>query len=235
MPVFRLSPRIEFPPAYLSRRDGLLAVGGDLSTERLTLAYSMGIFPWYNWDEPILWWSPNPRLVLFPHEIKISRSLAKLMRKKPFRITLDTSFEQVIRTCANIRLNHDQETWINTPMIEAYCRLHNEGIAHSVEAWSGDRLVGGLYGVSLGRSFFGESMFAYEDNASKVALASLNHCLMKREFILIDCQVKTGHLMRFGAREIDREDFLDYLQKSLQYPTLKGHWFMDELGELQVL
>lgn len=234
MPVFRLSERIEFPPAYLSRKDGLLAVGGDLAPERLIMAYSMGIFPWYNWDEPILWWSPNPRLVLFPDEIKISRSLAKFMRKKTFTVTMDRAFEQVIRDCADIRLDNGEETWISEQMIEAYLVLHKAGFAHSVETWSDDRLVGGLYGVALGRSFFGESMFAYEDNASKVALATLSKALLQREFVMIDCQVKTDHLMRFGAREIDREDFLDRLYASLNHPTLKGVWSLDEQGELQI-
>lgn len=235
MPVFRLSSRIEFPPAYLARHDGLLAVGGDLSPQRLTLAYSMGIFPWYNWDEPILWWSPDPRLVLFPSEIRVPRSLAKLMRKKTFRITVDEAFDQVIRACATVRLDQDEGTWINEKMMTAYGRLHGEGLAHSVEAWIGDRLVGGLYGVSLGRSFFGESMFTLEDNASKVAFATLNHCLLKREFIMIDCQVKTEHLMRFGARNIDREDFLNDLNRALAFPTLKGRWMLDETGALQVV
>jgi len=235
MPVFRLSHRIEFPPAYLARPDGLLAVGGDLCTERLLLAYSQGIFPWYSWDEPVLWWSPDPRLVLFPSEIRVSRSLAKLMRKKPFRITLDTAFENVIRTCAEIRIDNDQGTWINPKMIEAYCQLQKDGFAHSVEVWSQDRLVGGLYGVSLGRSFFGESMFSFEDNASKVALATLNACLNKHDFVMIDCQVKTDHLMRLGAREIVRDEFLSHLQSSLQYPTLKGPWTFDQDGGIQVL
>jgi leucyl/phenylalanyl-tRNA--protein transferase len=235
MPVFRLSSQIEFPPAYLARHDGLLAVGGDLSPQRLTLAYSMGIFPWYNWDEPILWWSPDPRLVLFPSEIRVPRSLAKLMRKTPFRITVDEAFDQVIRACATVRLDQDEGTWINEKMMAAYGRLHDEGLAHSVEAWVGDRLVGGLYGVSLGRSFFGESMFTLEDNASKVAFVTLNRCLLKREFIMIDCQVKTDHLMRFGARNIDREDFLACLDRALAFPTLKGRWKLDEEGDLQVL
>lgn len=235
MPVFRLSERIEFPPAYLSRQDGLLAVGGDLAPERLIMAYSMGIFPWYNWDEPILWWSPDPRLVLFPHEIRISRSLVKFMRKKTFTITLDTAFERVIRACAEIRLDQGEGTWISDKMLDAYIELHRAGFAHSVETWRGDRLVGGLYGVSLGRSFFGESMFAYEDNASKTALATLNRALLNRDFIMIDCQVKTNHLMRFGAREIDRREFLDLLQESIQYPTFKGTWALDAQGDLQLL
>ncbi|GAB6097834.1 leucyl/phenylalanyl-tRNA--protein transferase [Desulfatiferula olefinivorans] len=235
MPVFRLTSRIEFPPAYLARHDGLLAVGGDLSPQRLILAYSMGIFPWYNWDEPILWWSPDPRLVLFPPEIRISRSLSKLMRKAPFRISFDEAFDRVIRACAQVRLDQEEGTWINERMIEAYGRLHEEGLAHSVEAWIGDRLVGGLYGVALGRSFFGESMFSLADNASKVALAALNHSLREREFVMIDCQVKTGHLMRFGARNIDRDDFLAHLNHALSFPTLKGRWLRDDRGGLQVL
>lgn len=235
MPVFRLSERIEFPPAYLSRQDGLLAVGGDLAPERLLMAYSMGIFPWYNWDEPILWWSPDPRLVLFPEEIRISRSLVKFMRKSPFKVTLDTAFDRVIRSCAEIRLEQGEGTWITDNMLNAYKKLHHAGFVHSVETWDGDRLVGGLYGVSLGRSFFGESMFSYEDNASKVALVTLNRALMNRGFIMIDCQVKTPHLMRFGAREIDRKEFLDHLNRSLEHPTLKGKWTLDAQGDLQVL
>lgn len=235
MPVFRLSERIEFPPAHLSRQDGLLAVGGDLAPERLLMAYSMGIFPWFNWDEPILWWSPDPRLVLFPEEIRISRSLSKFMRKKMFTVTLDTAFDRVIRACAEIRLDQGEGTWITDKMLEAYTKLHRAGFAHSVETWDGDELVGGLYGVSLGRSFFGESMFAVRDNASKVALVTLNRALLEREFIMIDCQVKTDHLIRFGAREIDRNEFLDHLNLSLEYPTLKGQWTLDSQGDIQVL
>lgn len=224
MPVFRLSRRIEFPPVHLSREDGLLAVGGDLSVNRLLLAYSMGIFPWYNWDEPVLWWSPDPRLVLFPREVKISRSLKKIMKRKTFRITLDTAFEQVIRACASIRTENDEGTWIGKNMMDAYLRLHHEGFAHSVEAWSGDRLAGGLYGVSLGRCFFGESMFAYESNASKTAFATLCNHLALSGFDLIDCQVKTRHLMSFGAREIPRDEFVRILSESLDYPTQRGKW-----------
>jgi leucyl/phenylalanyl-tRNA--protein transferase len=224
MPVFRLSRRIEFPPVHLSREDGLLAVGGDLSVKRLLLAYSMGIFPWYNWDEPVLWWSPDPRLVLFPKEVNISRSLKKIMKRKTFRITLDSAFDQVIRACASIRTENDEGTWIGKNMIDAYLRLHHEGFAHSVEAWSGDKLAGGLYGVSLGRCFFGESMFAYESNASKAAFATLCNHLAHNGFDLIDCQVKTRHLMSFGAREIPRDEFVRILSESLDYPTQRGIW-----------
>lgn len=234
MPVFRLSNRIEFPPAYLARPDGLLAVGGDLSPHRLVMAYSMGIFPWYNQDEPILWWSPDPRMVLFPAEIKVSRSLSKQMRKNQFKITLDTAFERVIRACSDIRLNQNQGTWITEEMTEAYIALHRVGFAHSVEAWMGDRLAGGLYGVSLGDSFFGESMFAYESNASKVAFVTLAKSLGTRGFSMIDCQVKTDHLMSFGAREIDREEFLSRLQDSIQCKTLKGKWTLGSNHELLI-
>jgi leucyl/phenylalanyl-tRNA--protein transferase len=224
MPVFRLSRRIEFPPVQLSREDGLLAVGGDLSVKRLLLAYHMGIFPWYNWDEPVLWWSPDPRLVLFPDDIKISRSLKKSMNKNTFRITMDQAFERVIHACASVRTENGQGTWIGKNMIEAYIRLHREGFAHSVEAWSGDRLAGGLYGVSLGSAFFGESMFSLESNASKTAFATLSSHLTKRDFTLIDCQVKTAYLMSFGAREIPREEFLALLSKALESPTRRGKW-----------
>ena len=228
MPVFRLSHRIEFPPAYLSREDGLLAVGGDLSLKRLLLAYQMGIFPWYNWDEPVLWWSPDPRLVLFPEEINVSRSLKKVMKKKTFTITMDRAFDQVIGSCASIRTDNSEGTWIGKNMIDAYIRLHQEGYAHSVEAWSGNKLVGGLYGVSLGSCFFGESMFSYESNASKTAFASLCAYLRHRDFSLIDCQVKTRHLMGFGAKEIPRDEFLAILATSLERPTLRGTWEYDE-------
>jgi leucyl/phenylalanyl-tRNA--protein transferase len=224
MPVFRLSHRNEFPPVHLAREDGLLAVGGDLSVNRLLLAYQMGIFPWYNWDEPVLWWSPDPRLVLFPQEITISRSLKKVMKRNRFRITFDTAFDQVINACADIRTENDKGTWIGNKMIKAYNRLHHEGFAHSVEAWSGDKLAGGLYGVSLGRCFFGESMFSYESNASKTAFATLCNYLTDHDFSLIDCQVKTQHLMSFGAREIPRDDFLVLLSECLDYPTVRGFW-----------
>lgn len=224
MPVFRLSEAIEFPLPQLARDDGLLAVGGDLSEERILLAYRMGIFPWFSEGSPFLWWSPEPRLILFPDEIKISKSLGKLIRKKKFTITMDTAFREVITSCADIRQDKGDETWIGYEMVEAYCNLHKSGYAHSVEAWFEGRLVGGLYGVSLGGCFFGESMFAYEPNASKVAFAELVAYLSGLEFDLIDCQVTTEHLLRFGAVEIPKFEFLELLEKSMGRHTMRGNW-----------
>lgn len=224
MPIFHLSDRLEFPPPHLATSEGLLAVGGDLSVERLLLAYRMGIFPWYAAHDPILWWSPDPRLVLYPAEIKISKSLKKTIKKRLFTITMDTAFKRVIEACAQIRLQNNEETWIVGEMIDAYCRLYEAGYAHSVEAWQNGKLAGGLYGVSLGKCFFGESMFTRIDDASKTAFAALVRHLEKSAFDLIDCQVKTDHLMRFGAVEIPRARFLAELRISLKRPTLKGRW-----------
>jgi leucyl/phenylalanyl-tRNA--protein transferase len=224
MPVYLLSSDIVFPSPNFTSQDGLLAVGGDLDQRRLLLAYSMGIFPWYTEAEPILWWSPNPRLVLYPEDLRISTSLKKAIKKDMFRITMDQAFEQVITACAKIRRGKDEGTWIVQDMIEAYCKLHESGYAHSVEAWQDDTLAGGLYGVSLGKCFFGESMFTLLTNASKVAFVALVNYLKALSFDLIDCQVKTEHLISFGAREIPREQFLKQLKKSLENPTLKGKW-----------
>lgn len=224
MPVFALSDKIEFPPVHLTRYDGLLAVGGDLSEKRILLAYRSGIFPWYGREDPILWWSPDPRLVLFPSEIKISKSLKKTIKKGKFRITMDRDFEGVIHACAQVRLNKGEETWLGGEMIRAYTRLHKSGYAHSVEAWCDGRLVGGLYGLSLGRTFFGESMFSCENDASKVAFAALAGFAEERSFDMIDCQVSSPHLKRLGAREISREEYLKILEKSLVNPDLVGSW-----------
>ena len=228
MPVFVLSEALKFPPPRLATPEGLLAVGGDLSRERLLLAYRQGIFPWYSDDEPILWWSPDPRLVLYPREFHRSRSLAKVIRRGDFRITSDLAFEAVIRECAAARSRGPEGTWIVPDMIRAYCDLHRMGVAHSVEAWSGPHLAGGLYGVSLGSGFFGESMFARAANASKVALAALAAYLAAEGFELIDCQVTTGHLQRMGAREIPRERYLEDLKRCLQAPTRIGKWTLPE-------
>ncbi len=228
MPVFRLSEKIEFPLPQFSREDGLLAVGGDLSEERILLAYSMGIFPWFSEGSPLLWWSPEPRLVLFPGEVRISKSLKKVLRNKKFKVTFDTAFRDVITACAEIRTCSGDETWISDEMVDAYCKLHKSGYAHSVETWNEGKLVGGLYGLSLGRSFFGESMFAYESNASKVAFAELVNFLSNKNFDLIDCQVTTEHLMSFGAVEISKPEFLYLLDKSLEHYTLKGSWHFPE-------
>ena len=224
MPVFLLSSELTFPQPHLATPEGLLAVGGDLGQERLLLAYQNGIFPWYSDGEPILWWSPDPRLVLYPAEIHISRRLNRIIRQKPFEITFDQAFKSVISACAHIRMKNGEGTWIVDEMIRAYCRLHMTGYAHSVEAWQNGRLAGGLYGVSLGRTFFGESMFTRVSNASSVAFVTLVKYLHSMSFKLIDCQVTTAHLMRFGAREINREQFLAELYRSLDNSTLKGHW-----------
>ena len=224
MPVFRLSDQIVFPEPELSREDGLLAVGGDLSLERLILAYRMGIFPWYSNGEPILWWSPDPRLVLYPEALHVSRSLMKTLKQGRFIVTLDRDFRQVIAACAGALRDNQPGTWITADMMDAYCRLHEAGFAHSVEVWNRKELAGGLYGVSLGKCFFGESMFARQNNASKVGLVTLVHLLQKWSFHLIDCQVTTRHLVRLGAREISRKQFMAELKLALKSPTRKGKW-----------
>ena len=228
MPVFQLSKKIAFPPPHLAEREGLLAIGGDLSVSRLLEAYRMGIFPWYLEDDPIIWWSPDPRLVLYPGDLKISRSLKKRIRKGDFVVTFDRAFERVISECADVREESGQGTWIIPEMKVAYCRLHEAGFAHSVETWKDGELVGGLYGVSLGRGFFGESMFARMSDASKVAFATLVKQLERWRFYFIDCQIKTDHLMRFGAREIPRKHFLKELEAALKHATFKGPWHVDE-------
>jgi len=224
VPVFLLSDTIEFPPPHLATEDGLLAVGGDLSQKRLLLAYRMGIFPWFSNNEPILWWSPDPRFVLYPHEIKVSKTLKKVIKKDMFSVTMDLAFNEVINQCAQVRLGKNQGTWIVKDMIDAYCNLHESGFAHSVEVWLQGDLVGGLYGVSLGMCFFGESMFTLVSNASNVGLVKLVEHLKELSFDLIDCQVPTEHLIRFGARQIPRMRFLNQLKKSLNAPTQRGKW-----------
>jgi leucyl/phenylalanyl-tRNA--protein transferase len=224
MPIFQLSDKASFPPPHFSEGDGLLAVGGDLSEKRLLRAYYMGIFPWYSDPDPILWWSPDPRLVLFPSELKVSRRLRRTIRRAPFRITMDTAFGQVIKSCAEIPRKHEKGTWITPEMVVAYNRLHAAGFAHSVETWCEGRLVGGLYGVAIGRCFFGESMFSHQSNASKVAFVELVEYLQQKKFRLIDCQVATAHLKNFGAREIPRAEFLNILEKLREKPSLRGKW-----------
>ncbi len=207
----------------LARDDGLLAVGGDLSVPRLLLAYSMGIFPWYSAGDPLLWWSPDPRMVLVPAEFHCSRRLARILRQDVFRVTFDQAFAQVIKGCASPR-SGQEGTWIVPEMQEAYIRLHDEGWGHSVECWQGEKLVGGLYGVSLGGFFFGESMFSTVANSSKVALATLAAKLDSWNFDLIDCQMKTSHLVSLGAREISGFEFSQRLQASLKKPSRRGSW-----------
>jgi leucyl/phenylalanyl-tRNA--protein transferase len=224
MPVYLLSDDLIFPSPQLAPQEGLLAVGGDLSQERLLLAYRMGIFPWYSENEPIMWWSPDPRLVLYPSELKVSKSLRKTIKKRRFQVTVDQAFESVIKACAQSRTRMQEGTWIVDEMIAAYCNLHESGLAHSVEAWQAGKLAGGLYGVSLGGCFFGESMFTRISNASKVAFVALAEHLQALNFNLIDCQVTTPHLLSFGAREIPRIRFLKELETSLAFPTIKNKW-----------
>ncbi len=224
MPVYLLPDELIFPSPQLARKEGLLAVGGDLTQERLLLAYRMGIFPWYSEDEPIMWWSPDPRLVPYPSEFRVSRSLKKTIKKQMFKLTVDEAFDSVINACAYSRTKTDEGTWIVEEMIAAYCKLHESGLAHSVEVWQDGKLAGGLYGVSLGKCFFGESMFKHISNASKVALVALVEHLQALEFNFIDCQISTPHLLSFGAQEIPRRRYLKELEQALKSPTLKGKW-----------
>lgn len=222
------SDDLRFPPVHFSSPEGLLAIGGDLRCERLLAAYRQGIFPWYNSGQPILWWSPDPRAVLFPHKLKISRSLRKTVRKGAFRVTLDTDFRQVIESCAAPRRNNpDLGTWITPEMMEAYRELHARGYGHSVESWLGDRLVGGLYGVAVGSVFFGESMFSFVTDASKVAFVHVVRQLERWGFTLIDCQLSSSHLASLGAEDMARSEFLRRVQVATALPTRLGPWRFD--------
>jgi leucyl/phenylalanyl-tRNA---protein transferase len=216
-----------FPEPRQAEPDGLLAVGGDLSPERLLQAYSAGIFPWYSEGTPILWWSPDPRLVLEPGWLHVPRSLARTIRRGRYSVRADTAFSRVIRRCADQARPGQDGTWITDEMVFAYERLHRLGFAHSFEAWEGDQLAGGLYGVSLGAAFFGESMYADHADASKVAFVRAVQWLAGWGVGLVDCQVRTEHLARFGAREIAREDFLARLAHALERPTLLGRWDLE--------
>lgn len=214
-----------FPPidAALDDPNGLLAAGGDLSPERLVDAYRHGIFPWYNGGQPILWWSPNPRMVLLLDEFKLSRSLAKVVRQHRFEIRVDSAFKDVITACAEPR-NGQSGTWITPQVIDAYAALHRQGYVHSIESWRDDQLVGGLYGVAIGRMFYGESMFARESDASKVALVKLVAMLKHMQMPLIDCQQETDHLARFGARPITRRAFAGWLARLIPSPAPTERW-----------
>jgi leucyl/phenylalanyl-tRNA--protein transferase len=226
--MFRLSTHpsdLRFPPVDLASPEGLLAVGGDLRPERLLEAYRHGIFPWYNDDQPILWWSPDPRTVLFPDKLHISRSLKRSLRPCLFSVTLDRCFRDVMQHCAGPRPQYpDGGTWITAEMLEAYTRLHELGYAHSVETWQEGELVGGLYGVTLGGAFFAESMFAHTSDASKVALVSLVRQLQAWGFHLMDCQQSSPHIKMLGAEDIARRDFLNHLTAALALPDRRGRW-----------
>ncbi|ASO04354.1 leucyl/phenylalanyl-tRNA--protein transferase [Arenibacter algicola] len=210
--MFLLNHRLLFPDVEKADDDGLLAVGGDLSPERLLLAYKNGIFPWFNEDSMILWWSPDPRMVLFPNKIKISKSMAQVIKSNKFRITWNTQFEEVVNACSAIKRKGQAGTWITPEMKSAYLKLHQMGIAKSIEVWENDNLVGGLYGIDLGNVFCGESMFSRKSNASKFAFISLAKELQQKEYKLIDCQVYTAHLESLGAEEIPRKQFIKILK-----------------------
>ncbi len=227
MPVFQLPDEILFPHPELAEENGLLAIGGDLSPERLVAAYKDGIFPWYSQNDPILWWFTSPRLVIYPGEFRIPKRLARYIRKKLFKVTMDTAFQQVITACANVRRNKEAGTWITKEMQNAYYELHLLGYAHSVECWYNKKLVGGLYGVALDKIFFGESMFSHMSNSSKIALATLVIHLKRKNFQIIDCQMTTEHLLQFGAREISGKKFQEHLATSITSTTPNGVWQND--------
>ena len=223
MPIFALNQDILFPPVNLAERSGILAVGGDLSSERLIEAYRRGIFPWYSDGDPIIWWSPDPRFVLFPDDLYVSKTMRQVIRRNVFRITCDADFPAVIQGCRDPR-RKEQGTWITDEMMDAYIRLHEEGIAHSVEAWQDGTLAGGLYGLSLGRCFFGESMFTREANASKAAFITLVRRLKELGYVIIDCQVHTAHLESLGARHISRDEYIELLAAGLKLEGKEANW-----------
>ncbi|MCA3015174.1 MAG: leucyl/phenylalanyl-tRNA--protein transferase [Myxococcaceae bacterium] len=219
---------LTFPPGDSANEDGIVAVGGDLSPTRLVAAYQRGIFPWYSEGLPILWHCPDPRFVLVPERLHVPRSLRKLQKARPYRLTLDTAFEAVIDGCAKVKRPGQRGTWITRDMRRAYVALHQLGLAHSCEAWAGDELVGGLYGVSLGHVFFGESMFARADDASKLAFVTLVEWMRAWGVQLVDCQQETAHLARFGAEPWPRQRFLTVVEALAQQPTRRGPWRFDD-------
>jgi len=223
MPIYLLNEELIFPDPDEGSEEGILAVGGDLSPDRLLLAYEQGIFPWYSPPDPILWWSPDPRCVLFSEKLKVSKSMRNMFNQKKFTVSFDQSFVEVVRKCQNAKRN-EEGTWITEDIIAAYTNLHDLGIAHSVEVWEGEVLVGGLYGVSMGTMFFGESMFASSSNASKVGFITLVQVLQKRGFKVIDCQVYNEHLGTLGAENISRKMFHKLLREALDHTTIQGSW-----------
>jgi leucyl/phenylalanyl-tRNA--protein transferase len=213
--MYFLSKELFFPPVSEANRDGILAIGGDLSPERLTLAYKSGIFPWFEEGELIFWWSPNPRMVLFLDELVISKSMRNILNRNIFKVTFNQNFREVISNCQKIKREGQNGTWITNDMMEAYCKLHELGIAKSVEVWQNEELVGGLYGIDLGHFFCGESMFSKVSNASKVAFITLANQLKKDNYNLLDCQVYNEHLESLGCREIEREKFMRILKPEM--------------------
>ncbi len=224
MPIYHLQNELVFPHPNKAEDNGLLAIGGDLKPDRLILAYSNGIFPWYSEGDPILWWSPGRRLLLFPEKLKISKSFRKSVDSQKFEVKFDKRFKDVITFCAEAPRKEGDDTWITDEMKEAYINLHKLGYAHSVETYYKNKLVGGLYGISLGKAFFGESMFRIEADASKVALYYLTELCKSLDFMFIDAQMKTDHLVSLGAEEINREEYLVLLEKAMSHPTYKGTW-----------
>ncbi len=225
---YALNKQAVFPDPNEADEDGLLAYGGDLSPERLLRAYSEGIFPWPHGDDtPLLWFSPDPRTVLLPEHIHIGRSLKKILKKQLFEVHLDTAFEQVVHACASVKRKEEAGTWITDEIMEGYCRLHTLGYAHSAEAWQDNELVGGLYGVSLGAAFFGESLFTLRNNASKVVLVTLLSQLQKWRFHFVDCQMRTNLMGQLGAVDWERKRFLSELKKAMRVSTRQGMWQID--------
>lgn len=219
----------DFPPLDAASPEGLLAIGGDLCPDRILSAYRRGIFPWFSGNQPILWWSPDPRAVLLPSKIRISRSLKKNIRNRGFRITTDRAFVDVVKECAKDR-EQQKGTWITTEMRDAYTALHSRGHAHSVETWQNGKLVGGLYGISIGKAFFGESMFARVTDSSKTALVGLSTLLTTWEYHFIDCQVRSSHLDSLGAKCIPRNQFSKMLERAIQVPVAPHHWTHSKAG-----
>ncbi len=228
MTVYLLTDSLDFPQPELAEENGLLALGGDLGTERLLLAYKSGIFPWYSEGQPILWFSPDPRFILLPNELHISSKVKKLINSGVFEVRFDTRFTEVIHKCSEVPRAGQEGTWITSDMINAYVELHNKGYAHSVETYLDGNLVGGLYGVSLGRAFFGESMFHTASNASKVALYYLVCRLIDWDFMFIDSQVPNAHMKSLGAKEIPRTQFLRLLARALESESVVGNWGKDK-------
>jgi leucyl/phenylalanyl-tRNA--protein transferase len=228
MPVYLLGKEPGFPPAGEADADGLIAIGGDFSVLRLLNAYASGIFPWFVEEDEIFWFSPDPRMVLYPGRLKLTRSLQRAIRSGGFTVTADCAFAEVIEACSKVPRPGQEGTWITGAFVEGYTALHKAGFAHSVEVYRNGTLAGGLYGLSLGNAFFGESMFHHERDASKVALAVLNDLCMEMQFSVIDCQVPTAHLLSMGAEEISRQKYLTLLEEALKHPTRRGKWVVKD-------
>jgi len=230
MAISFIQEKLEFPSVQNALADGLLAIGGDLTKERMLLAYRSGIFPWFSEEDPILWWAPDPRFVLFPEYLKISKSMKQLFNKNAFEVSLDRDFSSVLANCANIKRYGQKGTWITPDMIDAYQTLFDEGWAHSVEVWKGDDLVGGLFGVAIGKMFFGESMFSKVSNASKYGFIELVQWLEKNGFDLIDCQLHTAHLGSLGAVHISRDEYMQQIEDSIDKSSINSTWSIDLLA-----